>query len=204
MSENGEPLCCEITLPKWPEPGDKLFVRGTDMTTAWLRGNFSTYAIGYKDAADALVERVVERENYADLMFYPIAFLYRHYLELRLKQLLITGGHVVYNESRLKHDHDLKRLWLPVRDMLESVWPDTYVAEMDTVGTCLDELCALDARSMSFRYPVTKDGLPTLGGLDRVDLVNLKNVMERVASFLDCASDGLGDILDNMPREEWY
>jgi hypothetical protein len=57
---------------------------------------------------------------------------------------------------------------------------------------------------MSFRYPVDKEGKPTLLGLDRVDLVNLKSVMDRISSLLDASSDALGDILDNMPREEYY
>jgi hypothetical protein len=206
MSGEGEKSNSEMNFPKWPEPGDKLFMPGNGRTVAHLgyRGSFSAFAIAYKDAADALVERVLEKDFGADLQFYPIAFLYRHYLELRLKQLLISGGRVVFNESKFEHGHDLKKLWLPVRQMLESVWPDTYISEMDTLGKCIDELCSFDAESMSFRYPQTKSGQPTLPGLDRVDLENLKNVMDRVGSFLDCAGDALGAILDSMPNEEYY
>ena len=124
-------------------------------------------------------------------------------MELRLKQLLISGGRVVYDESKLTHGQDLKRPWAEVRKILESVWPDTYSEEMDALGKCIDELCQLDAKSMSFRYPMNKEGQPTLLGLDRADLVNLKNVMERIGAFLDASSDALGDILDNIPRAEY-
>jgi hypothetical protein len=208
MSDAANVLSLEITSPTWPQSGDKLFVPGNGRTVAYLGGfgsSFSRYAISYKEAAVALIDRIIEKDSGADLQFYPIAFLYRQYLELRLKQLLISGGHVVYDESKLTHGHDLKRLWVEVRKILESVWPDTHAEEMDALGECIDELCQMDAKSMSFRYPVDKEGQPTLAGLDRVDLVNLKNVMERIGSLLDASSDALGDILDNKPRlEDFY
>ena len=200
-------LDLEFPAPVWPQPGDKLFVPGFGRKVAYLGGfgtDFSRYAIGYKDAADGLIDRTFERDCGADLQFYPIAFLYRQYLELRLKQLLISGGHVVYDESKLTHGHDLRRPWAEVRKILEDVWPGTHAEEMDALGECIEELCQLDAQSMSFRYPVDKEGKPTLLGLDRVDLVNLKGVMDRISSFLDASSDALGDILDNMPRDEYY
>lgn len=207
MKDDENVLDLECTPPSWPQPGDKLFVPGFGRTVAHLGGygtNFNRYAIGYKEAADALIDRTCEKDYGADLQFYPIAFLYRQYLELRLKDLLISGGRVVYDESKLTHGHDLKRPWAEVRKILESVWPGTHAEEMDALGNCIEELCQLDAKSMSFRYPVDKEGQPTLLGLSRVDLVNLKSVMNRISSFLDASSDALGDILDNMPREAYY
>jgi hypothetical protein len=207
MSEKANKLDLEYTPLPWPQTGDKLFVPGHGRKVAYLGGfgtNFSHYAIGYKDAADALIDHTFEKDRGADLLFYPIAFLYRQYLELRLKQLLISGGHLVYCESKLTHGHDLRKHWAEVRKILESVWPGTHADEMDALGKCVEELCQLDAKSMSFRYPVDKEGQPTLLGLQRVDLVNLKSVMDRISSFLDASSDALGDILDNMPRGEDY
>ena len=190
VKDKNEQTEAKISESPWPKPGDKLFVPGNGRTTAYLgyRASSSVYAIGYKESADALIERVIEKDSGADLQFYSIAFLYRHYLELRLKELLISGGHVVYNESKLQHLHDLHNLWEPVRDILESITPDTYSAEMDALGKCIDELCILDAESMSFRYPVNKKGQPTLRGIERVELVNLKAVMERISAFLDAAT----------------
>lgn len=207
MSEQAKTLDLEFTFPEWPRQGDKLFVSGNGRKAAylWRSGSgFSQYAIGYKDAADALVDRTLETECGADLVFYPIAFLYRQYLELRLKQLLITGGHVVYYESKLAHGHDLRRHWAEVRKILEFVWPDSQAEEMDALGECIEELCQLDPNSMSFRYPVDKVGRPTLSGLGQADLENLKSVMGRISSFLDAANDGLAAVLDNMPGPEYY
>lgn len=207
MSDQAKPLNFEFSLPEWPRTGDKLFTAGNGRKAAWLwrsGSGFSRYAIGYKEAADALIDRALETDRGYDLQFYPIAFLYRQYLELRLKQLLITGGNVVYYESKLAHGHDLRRHWAEVRNILESVWPDTQAEEMDALGKCIEEFCQLDPNSTSFRYPVDTAGNPTLSGLDQVDLENLKSVMDRISSFLDAASDGLGAVLDNMPGPEHY
>ena len=200
MDESAPNLNLEFPELPWPKPGDKLFKPGLGRRVAYLGGfgtNFSRYAIGYKDAADALIDHIFEKDSGADLQFYPIAFLYRQYLELRLKQLLITGGHVVYYESKLIPVHDLRRLWTDVKKILKAVWPDTHAEEMNALEQCIEELHTLDANSMSFRYPVDRGGQYTLLGLDRVDLENLKNVMHRISSFLDASSDALGDIFDN-------
>jgi hypothetical protein len=207
MNEGAPGLDLEFTEPPWPKQGDKLFKPGSGRKVAYLGGfgaDFSRYAIGYKEAADALIDLVFEQDRGAGSQFYPIAFLYRQYLELRLKELLVTGGHVVYYESKLIHVHDLRKLWADVKKILEAVWPGTHAEEMDALEKCIEELCLLDAKSMSFRYPVDKDGKPTLLGLDCVDLENLKTVMDRISSLLDASSDALGDMFDNMPREDDY
>lgn len=204
MNEDANVLSLEFVQPTWPKQGDKLFMPGHGRNAAHLGGfgrSFDVYAAGYKDAADVLIDRILESDSGADLQVYAIVFLYRQYLELRLKELLISGGHVVYYESKLTHGHDLKGPWLQVRKILELVWPGTYPDEMDALGKCIEEFCSLDAKSMSFRYPIDKGGQPTLLGLERIDLVNLKNVMGRISSFLDASSDGLGEIFSNMPRE---
>jgi len=202
---NDEPLNLDLEFksPPWPKPGDKLFVSGFGSKVAFLGGfgtTFGRYAIGYKEAADALIDRAVEKDYSADMQFYPIAFLYRQYLELRLKQLLITGGYVVHEESKLTHGHDLRKPWKTVREMLESIWPDTYADEMNALGLCIEEFNSLDSNSMSFRYPEDKNGKPTLLGLDRVDLIDLRNVMERISAMLDASNDAIVDILNNMPH----
>jgi hypothetical protein len=200
MSDRSEILNTEMTPPIWPQPGDKLFRPGYGRTVAHVRSNYEFYAISYKHAADMLVGSVIENDNPADLMFCPIAHMYRHYLELRLKELLISGGRVAYDESKFQSGHDLKRLWSVVRKLIEKAQPDWNRCELDAAESCIAELCQLDADSQSFRYPESIDGRPTLQGLDRVDLVNLRDVINRVGLLLDCSSADFGEIL----RSEFY
>jgi hypothetical protein len=76
-------------LGPWPKKGNQLFKSDAD----WINNaclNFkedqlNLYAIGYKRAAELLLEHVKNSGRDQDTLVYPIIFLYRHYLELRLK-----------------------------------------------------------------------------------------------------------------------
>src|SRR5207245_1195494 len=95
----------------WPRAGDVLFHSGDDWWhNACLNygGNsWELYASGYKDAADILSERVFETRRHADFLIYPITFLYRHYLELRLKEMIVAGQALLDQTPDLNHVHKI-------------------------------------------------------------------------------------------------
>jgi hypothetical protein len=75
---------------------------GSAMIAPHKRLNCSTppawdlYSIGYKMAADVLIEN---SGRYPDFLIYPIVFLYRQYIELRLKQIIIQGNSIIDNSK---------------------------------------------------------------------------------------------------------
>ena len=84
----------EKPLP-WPQKGDQLFNPSEDW---WLSAyiqpwnkNFHAYAMGYKMAGDIISDVVTGadrgHESTRDYVVYPVVFLYRHYIELRLKEI---------------------------------------------------------------------------------------------------------------------
>lgn len=86
-----------------PTPGVKLFTDAVDWQNnactsgGWIIDPWDLYADGYREAADHLVERIVEGQSLTlDTIVYPIVFLYRQYLELRLKQLIPLSGRLLY------------------------------------------------------------------------------------------------------------
>jgi hypothetical protein len=62
---------------------------------------------------------------------------------------------------------------------------------------CIRQFGQTDPQSMSFRYPVTKDGQPTLPNLRHINIRNLREVMARISSLLDGASMGISVYLDD-------
>ena len=87
--------------------------------------DINAYAVGYKRAADFLVERVSQERRHQDTLVYPIAFLYRQYLELRLKELIHNGNMLLdipLMEKNLHHGID--KLWEQCRDILEKIHPN--------------------------------------------------------------------------------
>ena len=80
----------------WPEIGDRLFLEGHGAEGAFLanRPGERLYhlTIGYKQAADLLVEQTEIKAWSRQKLVYPIVFCYRHFLELTLKALLNSLG----------------------------------------------------------------------------------------------------------------
>ena len=67
---------------------------------AWFAPDWDSYATGYKEAADAIMERIIADPAWIDTYLYPVMFLYRHYLELRMKEIIgKCSGEVVYSHS---------------------------------------------------------------------------------------------------------
>jgi len=189
------------SLP-WPVPGDVLFKSDTDWQNnacLWFGADrWEIYATGYLDAANILIERIQETNNGMDTLVYPVVFLYRHYLELRLKKLIIDGQRLLVMGDDLQRVHRLDLLWQRCRPMLEQIWPTGPKADLDAVEECLRQFWDIDNQSQAFRYPCTKDGAPTLQGLEHINLRNTREVMERIASLLDSASAAILEYLDSM------
>jgi hypothetical protein len=190
----------------WPKAGDKLFQSGDD----WWHNAcvnygchpWELYATGYKDAADVLAERVFETRRHADFLIYPIAFLYRHYLELRLKEIIVAGQALLDHPSDFEHVHQLEVLWDSCRKILEEVWPGSPAGDLNAVEDCIRQFSKVDPRSMGFRYPATKDGKATLPNLQRINIRNLHEVMARLSSLLEGASMGISVYLDDKRSME--
>jgi hypothetical protein len=76
-----------------PRKGDDLFTGGEGgwRTNAQLHGQRNAgygYVKGYRIAAQAMTQRLVDQQGWeTDFLVYPVAFLYRHHLELMLKSL---------------------------------------------------------------------------------------------------------------------
>jgi len=193
----------------WPQPGDQLFVVGQDAeNNAWLkwRGDerWAAYAEGYKKAADILVQRVQDTASDQDFLVYPVCFLYRHYLELRLKSLIMVGQQLRRKNLQFPKHHEVWKLWRESRAVLEQTWPDGPKIDLDNVEACIREFADVDRSSITFRYPSAKDGKENLSNVTHISLRNLSQVMGRLASLLDCAFDGMSEMLCIRGQAEDY
>jgi hypothetical protein len=197
------------SLPAWPEKGDQLFKAGEDW---WLNAvidhwnkDLHSYAEGYKQAAEILVERAIAASTGVripiDYLVFPIVFLYRQYIELRLKEIILLGNKLFDRPQGFPKIHEISKLWKSARAILEELKPKPSSEELDTVERCMDEFSRLDPESESFRYPVTKKGMKAFPQ-DQVviNLRQLREIMAKIASFLDAYSEGIG-VLYEQKRE---
>jgi hypothetical protein len=187
-----------------PKKGVKLFSGAKDWQHNACVGymdidmSWDAYAEGFKTAADQIVEDILEnRVGPIDVLVYPVVFLYRQYLELRLKELIIVGARLHHESADVPIKHDLLKLWALVRPRLEEVWPTESTREYnEAVEEGLRQFCDVDPGSYAFRYPVDNKGVPVLGCIDHINLRQVKDVIAGISTVLDGSSIGMGEYLD--------
>ena len=199
----------EPELP-WPQKGDQLFKAGEDWwlnshIQPWNKG-FHAYATGYKQATDIIVQEVTatvtEYRGTRDYVIYPVIFLYRHYTELRLKEIILVGNKLYGTSEDLPIHHRIQDLWKRARPILEHA---SSKEDLDSVESCLSELSQMDPNSESFRYPITPDGSPSIDNDNlAISLRHLREVMNKLVTFLDCGSDYLHILYDQQSEFEDY
>ncbi|MCE5199369.1 MAG: hypothetical protein ABFD54_09590 [Armatimonadota bacterium] len=192
----------------WPEKGDTLFADAEDWQyNACLDkfgGDWYAYIEGYRLAADTIVEHVTQRcRRGVDLLVYPIVFLYRHHLELRLKSLIMDGKQLYNDLPEFPKTHKIDILWKECREILEKVWPNGPKEELDAVEACITEFNTIDPKSEAFRYPVNRQEAPILPSeLKTINIRHLADSMAKVANLLDGAHCGISEYLDIKRDEE--
>lgn len=164
---------------------------------AWLQVGWDTYAQGYKRAGDILVQYVIDNNWDQDFLVYPIVFLYRQYLELRLKELILVSSRLLDQEVRIPKEHNLLSLWKKARPNIEDVWPDSQTeGHLDALEDRLKELCDIDSGSYAFRYPEDVKGARALTGMLYINLKQLRDVIQGISNVLDGSSTGIGEYLN--------
>ncbi len=113
----------------------------------------------------------------------PRLFLYRQYLELALKDIYLT------NSKDSKQDkiatikscgHRLVDIWKKVKPLILADFLDDDKSVLDAVEDYIKQFAKVDAGSVAFRYPITKD-LELINQQEK--FINLKNLAERMSEL---------------------
>jgi len=161
------------------------------------------YVSGYKEAGDRLVQSLMRNSRHLDLVVYPTVFLYRHYLELRLKQLIREGSHLLEKPFVLRKQHRLDALWYECKSLLKQIEPKVADQEIAELEACIIEFHTIDPLSMAFRYHVdTKDNPSLPPDLRYINIPNLAKVMAKIDSFLDAVYMTISVALDRKQEME--
>lgn len=170
---------------RWPRTGDRLFSLTPTATRVACETDERFYRLvkGYKRAGDHLIEIALGTSADDQNIIYPTVFCYRHFIELALKRLLDKHGPAV--DIDYEKIHDIKKLWGRFEALCEA-----YACEaadgLAAVAACMDELAQVDCNSFSFRFVQTKadEDIALPGG---IDLVALRDVMNGIENFFECA-----------------
>lgn len=172
------------------------------------------YMGGYLHAARLLAQSVHLTKKNVDQSVYPIIFLYRHYIELSLKSLIIRGGAACSDFEMTNEDeknltnHDLGKLWKIFKPIFCELWSEDYFDSgydfgsnfqdlVDGIESYIKQLCAIDKDSFSFRYSRKKDReTRNLEGVMRIDITGFAEKIERLVYILQACEWELDHLED--------
>lgn len=118
---------------------------------------FAVYSLGYYDAAELLALSYLKEERPKDLLVYPIIFLFRHSIELKLKEFIWELNYCFSQNVSFPNSHDLSILWKEFIELFskkdkKNVKKKSFI----DAQIIILELSKEDGFSMTYRYPFDK------------------------------------------------
>lgn len=163
----------------------------------WLDTQHELYADGYRQAAERLFDSIVERPTELSALVFPTVFLYRHWLELRLKLIIHEGRQLLEAGKGYPEHHKVHLLWPTAKGLIKRVWPG-QPPEFKLIESVVADFERFDEGSTTFRYPAAKGGENALEGLAQIDIRHFVETMNKIADFLDGASCGISAYLSDL------
>jgi len=160
---------------------------------------FFLFSEGYKTAAEKLFEQLDGSAFYANMLVYPLIFLNRQFLELRLKEIISGLNFAISHEYKFPNGHNLENLWDTYKELIKQVGemnaPEP--ATLKSAEKLVLEFNAVDPKSFSFRYPVdTSEARNPSLEMTNIDLHNFATTMNKLYNFFDTQSDVVFHLID--------
>jgi hypothetical protein len=190
IKEPGFPTPTDRTLRDLPS-GTQDAIEIPSGVDQWHR-----FATSYKTAADLLADTVADDPWRHAMLGASMMFLYRHYVELHLKSLLVDAGELLDDPQAIPVRHHIQTLWDRVRALLLRISPQSAGVWFTRADEIIGELDSLDPTSMAFRYPVDRHSAPSLAVPLKIDARNVRGVMDEVHVLLDGASTQIDVYMD--------
>ncbi|MDR1584046.1 MAG: hypothetical protein LBS55_12480 [Prevotellaceae bacterium] len=192
-----KPIKDEIPIVGAPVTGDVLLKEPMDNNYAVLnRGLRITPMLlieGYFKSALQLLRRITKCGKVGDIdsIIYPVLFLFRHYIELIMKDS-------IQNFRKYNLEIDASSTGVPMSHRLDELW-NILKSYLDTaeeqetltaVSEIISEISTIDSNSEAFRYAYHPERgndriQPFFDGQLPVDLNNLEKMMCKVYCFFD-------------------
>ena len=145
---------------------------------------------GDRRAAEILIRHVDGSGRDQDFLVYPVVFLYRHHIELLIKQIIALALRLADEPEKhayKKDDHNLNSLWSVAQRLVMEVDNSYRPSDFRPVKEVVKELHLADQRATEFRYARKNDGTRSLEG---VHYINTRLFGEKMGAASDCL-DGI-------------
>lgn len=147
-----------------------------------------TYASGYRDSVEILLNAVLDGGGILDRLVYPIMYNARHYVELSLKSTL-ESLRLIYKSRRCQFQvrglkrHSLKILMDEVR-RLSSIDP-VYKEVVTELEGYVSDYYEIDDSAETFRFSKSHDGKKHLEDRDCIGLIGFAENFAKMSELLE-------------------
>lgn len=203
-----------------PEKSEaRLFIRDDrDNTVLNWHGDpaqeFHMYGEAFRTAAKKLLANdELDRLPIASFDASVIVYLYRHALELFMKEILIGRGSELIDprptaETVLNAGHSLIKLLPDVRRIFAACgWDNNFgtseVRTFDDFSVIVQEFEKADPSSFSFRYPTRKNLSAALHSHFTFSVRKFASIMDEILATLSSACDYLAEIANNEAEAKY-
>ena len=164
---------------------------------------YPQHAEAFKVAADMILDshQSAKRGPHHDTLLFPVLYLYRHCLELKLKDLVLLGVRIHLFElaevARILEKHELCPLWTKAKRLIRENYPEDDEAQ--AAEAIVNEFHRVDPDGQTLRYdrkrgtlePRRYKELPS-----HIGVVDLRTRMDSVYHYLDRCYAGILDWWD--------
>ena len=162
-----------------------------DMQLDAAHGGWHQHVWAYKSAADNLVSLLICGPSWMKVFIdvYPVMALYRHYVEIAIKELIVNAAEFKRVSLPNLLSHDLNSLWPKVVEMLKDGEADDSSIQWDLIGVYVGKVNKIPYDLG--RYPWTRDVEDVHLPDDVINLVQLRLFMNRVGNHLEMIANWL-------------
>ena len=158
---------------------------------------------GFKRSTEILLQYFLHDIESAasdrDTVVLPILFLFRHYLEIRFKEIISNGKRLLGESTEWPSGHNLHELWTKCLSVCSENYgskiPDPD--DVNLIDKCVYDLRQLDPTSQNFRYPTDRRGNVPFTHVV-ISLRILNDVFKRVADLLEGISMDISVKCDHL------
>ena len=138
--------------------GYRPFIYVHEQPKSWISFKESFYR-----ASEIIIDNLAHERGFPEIEGVAAVFLFRHYLELALKSIILNGRFLVTADQNATRDrveavrkiHTLRALWeMVLKDGKPKIDPgdwDSY--DIPFIENCIAEFDARDEKGFAFRYP---------------------------------------------------
>ena len=163
--------------------------------------SFRDYATGFFVAGHHIFKRVLKEPRYVDVIVYPMAFNYRHGIELYLKSLLLHSLAALEQPPTMQKSHGILDNWDSLKEKIAHLDDRIFQPkqEIEAVERVLRDFCQIDPTGQTFRYPEDFKGNQHLLKQDLISLEVLYKAMKALQKVFDKWSDGISEVYAANP-----